>query len=74
MRGAIDTGVAQGHFTVHRPSVVALTVLSLGIDVARWYREDGPWTPDGIGKEYGNLALRMVGWAGPYESGQELQE
>jgi AcrR family transcriptional regulator len=68
-REVIGTGITRGDFTVRTPNTAALAVLSLGIDVARWYRENGTWTPDGIGKEYGELALRLVGWAGPYESG-----
>ena len=66
VRTVIDLGVADGDFRVRTPRTAALAVLSLGIDVARWYREEGAWTPEQIGQEYGELALGMVGWtSGP---------
>lgn len=60
VREVIASGVTRDEFTVRAPNTAALAVLSLGIDVARWYREDGPWTPEEIGKRYGELALNMV--------------
>lgn len=59
----IASGAETGRFNTADPSMTALAILSLGIDVARWYREDGPWTPEKIGEHYGDLALRMVGSA-----------
>ena len=38
-----------------------LAVMSLCIDVARWFRTDGPRTPEEIGALYAALVLRMVG-------------
>ncbi|WP_269093272.1 hypothetical protein [Mycobacterium intracellulare] len=35
-------------------------MLSLGIDLARWYRDGGRWTPDEIGEAYADFALRIV--------------
>jgi AcrR family transcriptional regulator len=64
VRSIVGAGVANGEFTVRTPNTAALALLSLGIDVARWYREDGTWTPEQIGQEYGELALGMVGWTG----------
>jgi hypothetical protein len=46
------------------PPVAALAILSLGIDVARWYRPDGAWTPEEIGDQYARLALDLVRWTG----------
>jgi hypothetical protein len=37
-----------------------LALLSLVVDVARWYRPEGPRSPDDIGALYADLALRMV--------------
>jgi AcrR family transcriptional regulator len=42
------------------PAMTALAILSLAVDVARWYRPDGAWTPDEIGDRYADLALRMA--------------
>jgi hypothetical protein len=41
--------------------MAALALLSLGIDIARWYRDEGTWTPEDIGDNYAELALRIVG-------------
>jgi hypothetical protein len=43
--------------------MTTLALLSLGIDVARWYRDEGRWTPDEVAAHYRLLALRMVGAA-----------
>jgi hypothetical protein len=37
----------------------------MGIDIARWYREDGEWSPTQIGDYYADLALRTVGAVRP---------
>ena len=64
VREVIDRGVATGAFTTPDTRMTALAVLSLGIDVARWYRDGGRWTPDEVAVHYRLLALRMVGVAG----------
>jgi AcrR family transcriptional regulator len=63
VRQIVDRGVADGVFVTPDPRMTALAILSLGIDVARWYRDDGAWTPDQIAAHYRLLALRMVGAA-----------
>lgn len=59
--GIIEDGVASGQFDVDDPAMTAVALLSLGIDVSRWYREEGAWTPEQIGAFYVKLALRIVG-------------
>ena len=61
-RAVISDGVAAGLFNVPNPEVAALALLSLGIDVARWYREGRGWTADDIADQYAELALRLVGY------------
>ena len=61
VRQLVDQGIASGHFHVADAAMTANALTSLGIDVARWYRSDGEWTPDGIGAFHADLALRMVG-------------
>ena len=61
LRDVLDRGVASGLFTTPDAHMTALAILSLGIDVARWYRDDGTWTPDRIAAHYRVLALRMAG-------------
>ncbi len=52
-------GVADGSFTVEDLPGTTLAVLSLSIDVARWYTPHRT-KPKDLGTLYGDLALRMV--------------
>ncbi|MFG2476896.1 TetR/AcrR family transcriptional regulator [Streptomyces fagopyri] len=61
VRGIIEDGVAAGDFDVPDVPGTTLAVLSLCIDVARWFNVDGPRTPDEVGGLYADLVLRMVG-------------
>ncbi|MEV0032443.1 TetR family transcriptional regulator [Nocardia sp. NPDC050793] len=61
VRGLIERGVAAGVFDNPNPRMAAIALLSLGIDLARWYRDDGPWSPEEIGDYYVDLGLRIVG-------------
>ncbi|MDO0931857.1 TetR/AcrR family transcriptional regulator [Streptomyces sp. DG2A-72] len=61
VRGIIEDGVAAGEFDVLDVKGTTLAVLSLCVDVARWFSIDGPWTPDEVGALYADLVLRMVG-------------
>ncbi|WP_433306411.1 TetR/AcrR family transcriptional regulator [Actinoplanes sp. CA-030573] len=65
MRELVTDGRDAGVFGVAEPRIAALAILSLGIDVARWYRPDGAWSPDDIGAHYGELALDLVRWNRP---------
>ncbi|MBB5958382.1 AcrR family transcriptional regulator [Saccharothrix tamanrassetensis] len=61
VRGMIEDGVAAGVFDVPDVRGATLAVLSLCIDVARWYRPGGRRTPAEIGSLYADLVLRMLG-------------
>ncbi|MFJ8611718.1 TetR/AcrR family transcriptional regulator [Streptomyces sp. NPDC093675] len=61
VRGIIEEGVASGEFDVLDVWATTLAVLSLCIDVARWFNIEGPRTPDEVGARYADLVLRMVG-------------
>jgi AcrR family transcriptional regulator len=61
VREVITEGAEAGVFTVSDPRTAARAVLSLGVDVARWYNERSRQTPAGLGREYGELVLRMLG-------------
>ncbi len=54
-------GANAGVFTVSDPMTAARAVLSLGVDVARWYTDRSRKSPTALGREYGELALRMLG-------------
>jgi AcrR family transcriptional regulator len=61
VRGIIEDGVAAGEFDVPDVPGTTLAVLSLCVDVARWFNVNGPRTPDEVGTLYADLVLRMVG-------------
>lgn len=61
LRDVVSRGVAAGVFSTPDPQMTSLAILSLGIDVARWYRDEGRWSPDEVAAHYRLLALRMVG-------------
>ncbi|MDT7725684.1 MAG: hypothetical protein QOI21_2260 [Actinomycetota bacterium] len=61
VREVIADGVESGVFAVPEPRTAARAVLSLGVDVARWYTERSRPTPTALGQEYGELVLRMLG-------------
>ncbi|MFC4496996.1 TetR/AcrR family transcriptional regulator [Streptomyces ovatisporus] len=65
LRGILESGDASGEFEVADIRGTTLAVMSLCIDVARWYSPAGRRTPDQIGGLYADLVLRMVASAGP---------
>lgn len=62
-RDLIADGVAAGVFRVPDVRTAARAVLSLGIDVARWYGDGARTTPTELGAQYTGLVLRMLGAA-----------
>jgi AcrR family transcriptional regulator len=61
VRDLLERGAAAGEFATSDPAMTASALLSLGIDVARWYREDRGWSPDDVAAHYVELARRMAG-------------
>lgn len=57
----IEAGVRTGQMRVSHPRAVARALLSLSVDVARWYDPRDGETPEEIGRLYADLAGRMVG-------------
>lgn len=60
VRDVITDGVATDVFDVPDVRTAARAVLSLGIDVARWY-SDRRISPAELGEQYAGLILRMLG-------------
>ncbi|MER7828792.1 TetR/AcrR family transcriptional regulator [Streptomyces sp. NPDC095602] len=60
VRRIINDGVAAREFDVPDVPGTTLAVLSLCIDVARWFNAQGSRTPDEVGALYADLVLRMV--------------
>ncbi|WP_395107925.1 TetR/AcrR family transcriptional regulator [Actinomadura sp. SCN-SB] len=59
-RDAVAHGVADGSFARIDVKRVTRAMLSLSIDLVRWYRLDGPDSPERLGAFYADLALKMV--------------
>lgn len=45
----------------HDVDRLSRAIASLATDVVRWFRTDGPDTPEGLGSDYADLAIRMLG-------------
>ncbi|MCA2218735.1 TetR/AcrR family transcriptional regulator [Jidongwangia harbinensis] len=59
-RDTVARGIADGTFAPIDIKRAVRGILSLSIDLARWYRLDGSDTPEQLGEFYAELALRMV--------------
>ena len=61
VRDVLERGVTDGAFTVDDSADTALALLSIVVDVARWYSPTIHRTPSEIGSTNAALALRLVG-------------
>jgi hypothetical protein len=52
--------VRSGDFAVTDVRTAARAIMSMGVDVARWYQPDGTLRPTAIAERYAELALRIV--------------
>ncbi len=59
-RQVVTAGVRQGTFAVDEVSPVVRALLSLSIDLVRWYRLEDHDSPEELGRLYAELAVRMV--------------
>jgi len=59
VRAVIEEGVASGELEVDDVGATALALLSLCIDVARWYSPASGRSPQSIGRTYAALGLRL---------------
>jgi hypothetical protein len=66
-RQAVARGVDDGTFAAADVNRVVRGMLSLSIDLVRWYRLDGSDSPAQLGDYYADLALKMIGRARPGE-------
>lgn len=64
VRDLIGAGIDAGEFHVADSHLTGRAVLSLGMDVAHWYRPQGRWSVEHVADTYAELALRMVGALG----------
>lgn len=59
LRNLVQAGGSE--FLRPRALMASVALLSLGIDIARWYREDGLWSPQDLADGYAEMALQIVG-------------
>jgi AcrR family transcriptional regulator len=59
-RDIVARGVADGSFVQVDVKRVTRAMLSLSIDLIRWYRLDGSDSPEQLGEFYADLALKLV--------------
>jgi AcrR family transcriptional regulator len=60
IESVLTAGVADGTFAVPDLPGTALALLSMAIDVARWFDPARSQSPAALGALYADLALRMV--------------
>lgn len=56
----IGRGAREGAFDVADLPGTVRAIMSMCVDVARWYSPDGPRTPEEVGALYAHLAARML--------------
>ena len=60
VRQVVADGVDSGEFAVDDVPDTALALMSMAVDVARWYDPEIKRTPQAIGAAYADLGLRLV--------------
>ena len=64
INGVVDAilrkGAATGDFDVADVPATTLAILSMAVDVCRWYDTEIRRSPESIGRSYGELAVRLV--------------
>ena len=60
VRKVVAEGVDRGEFDVENVPDTTLALLSMAVDVARWYDPDIRRTPEAIGRAYADMGVRLV--------------
>ena len=60
VRDVVEQGCTAGEFAVPDQQLASMYVLSLGIDVSRWFRVGHRLTPDELAEEYARLVLHSI--------------
>ena len=60
IRRLIERGADAGVFRTRDTRMAAIALLSLVIDISRWYRDDRAWTPEEVAERYVDVALRIA--------------
>jgi AcrR family transcriptional regulator len=60
VQSVVEAGMSTGVFNTADATMTTMALLSLGIDIGRWYGVEANWPPQTIASLYAELALRMV--------------
>ncbi len=60
-RAVIQRGVDEGSFTVESVKLASFAIIEMSTSVTVWFNEKGPLSPEEVAREYGEMALRIVG-------------
>lgn len=60
MREAIRLGIESGDFETPDLDLATVSLLSLGIDVSRWFVPGRRLSPEALAEQYADMALRML--------------
>ena len=55
-------GAASGEFRLVDPTLTAIAIGGLGMQVAHWFAPGIPYTRDQVAQAYAAMALRMAGY------------
>jgi AcrR family transcriptional regulator len=62
VRGIIEQGCSSGRFSTRTPQIAAFAVLEMGNGAKSWFRPSGRYPDTFVASEYGEFALRVVGY------------
>jgi AcrR family transcriptional regulator len=71
-RQIIEDGVRRGEFAPVDVRLAGFAILGMCNWTVRWFRPDGPWTPEEISRHFGDLAAAALGAAYPAAAGLGL--
>jgi len=60
----IERGCRAGRFRTRTPQIAAFAVLEMGNGAKSWFKPSGRYPDTYVASEYGEFALRVVGYAG----------
>jgi AcrR family transcriptional regulator len=64
VRRTIEQGCRAGRFRTRTPQIAAFAVLEMGNGAKSWFKPSGRYPDSFVAGEYGEFALRVVGYAG----------
>nr|WP_211177455.1 TetR/AcrR family transcriptional regulator [Pseudonocardia acidicola] len=61
LRAIIAEGVAGGAMSVESPALASFAIREMCVSIARWFREDGPFSAEQVADQYSRFALQIAG-------------